>query len=291
MGSVIPPGCICEKILTMRMSNTPIVEYLTKLKDHSYSKSIWIPESELFSRPESSILLSTFAHDIPTPPTTPPFYNPNYDIIDHIINRRGNSFLVLWKDLDYEQLTIEDNISAEDLVKFEGREAASFSDLSSDISSPPRFRSYSLDEIPLNPIELNCLDYFLFSFIHGNDVKFSDDCGMKQLSIFTAFFHFLYKNGEFGPFLVVAEDPMRWFDQFRSLEEMTVLLYTGSLQNRQRIRELEFVKFHILITTPAVVESDQRILSPIHFRVLFGCRDEAEQEECELRLGNYGKFL
>jgi len=54
MSAVIASGCICEKILTMRMPDISSIEYLTKLKNQCYSKSIWIPKSTYSADPNEA---------------------------------------------------------------------------------------------------------------------------------------------------------------------------------------------------------------------------------------------
>ena len=130
-------------------------------------------------------------------------------------------------------------------------------------------RRFSLfDSIDLNSFELNAhnlttLNIILDRYSHGDEkVTLCDDWNLNVLQSFAAFFHCLYRAHNGGRYAVVCgeESSQKWYSLLKQLTPMTTIGYFGSSKNRELIREIFGMSFHVIIITTDVLESDAEIL-------------------------------
>ena len=106
-----------EKIIAFRRSQDGGVEYLVKKRGCRYSESLWMKEEDLEAQNSAGLL---DAYDrIEGKVSEPPFYNPNYDVLDSVVGMVGDRFLVLIDKLVHAKQAkiraIEEHKSQEDV--------------------------------------------------------------------------------------------------------------------------------------------------------------------------------
>ena len=251
-----------EKIIAFRRSQDGGVEYLVKKRGCRYSESAWMKEEDLEAQNSAGIL---DAYDrIEGKVSEPPFYNPNYDILDSVVGMVGDRFLVKWKDLGYEELSVEKQLPEKEMNNYLVRKEAKFRNAgdSEFEFTGAHYDRYELNGVPLSDVELVLLNLLLDAWGRQSDVRVKDDWRMNFLNAFGAFFHALYSNGNPGPFAIVCgeEDVEEWYAKMKTVMPLTAIVYNGSRESRQELRKLMFRDvwaFHVIVTTPEFLEKDR----------------------------------
>lgn len=216
-----------------------------------------------------------------------PFSNKDSDIPDHIIQKKENvGYLVKWTHLYYDNLTWEKKVDKSLLALFNSRKSSQFPNklLPSDnyfpneLYFPAKFSNFYEDlEFPPDIIEEI---KFLFNAVPYDNVTISEiDNNFRSILSTSAFIHCLaQKIGDFGPFLIIVDqrEYNDWYDFLNKSKELTTLAYNGPVQSRKIINEIDFIDsdgitlhFHILITTPHILESDIDYLQQIEWKLAF----------------------
>ena len=156
--------------------------------------------------------------------------------------------------------------------------------LASPGSRPPRSNFRKLDASPafknghaLRPYQLEGLNWLLFSWYNRRSVMLADEMGLGKTIQSVATLNQIWQNeGIRGPFLVIA--PLstlhHWQREFDTWTEMNAIVYHGSTESREVLRDFEFrfadagssaatrevYKFHALITSYEVIKQDLPLL-------------------------------
>ena len=251
-----------EKIIAFRRSQDGGVEYLVKKRGCRYSESLWMKEEDLEAQNSAGLL---DAYDrIEGKVSEPPFYNPNYDVLDSVVGMVGDRFLVKWKDLGYEELSVEEKLGETEMNDYFARKEARFRNAG---DSEFHFRGahydgYELNGVALSGVEMVLLNLLLDAWGRQSDVRVKDDWRMNFANAFGAFFHALYSSGNPGPFAIVCgeEDVEEWYAKMKTVMPLTAIVYNGGRESRQELRKLMFRDvwaFHVIVTTPEFLEKDR----------------------------------
>lgn len=125
-------------------------------------------------------------------------------------------------------------------------------------SSPPSFNMGTLRDYQWDGVR-----WLLFNWSHKRNSILADEMGLGKTIQTAAFLQLLKdKQGCRGPFLVIAplSTVVNWYREISSWTDMNVIIYYGSQDDRDLIRQFEFnymsrkvndgYKFEIVITSP-----------------------------------------
>ena len=276
------PSSPYERILALRTNANGAPESYVKLRGKAYRDSKWIPNDELMKNSQSSSMLTRFLRKQRDYATEPPFYNPQYDIIDKIIKKKGKKYLVKWMGLGYDQITWETEVSHEALQEFQSRSLQKFPTVSGDVHQKPKgdfehVVEYNLGDKKLESYQIQTLNLLLNNFKYMRMTDIVDRYNTDLMTPVSAFIEYIihFHHSEVGPYLVVtsSRSTTKWYNELRKIRDATALLYVGSKETRQRISDDEFysskkkLKFHILVTTPDILAHDISSLAEIKWRV------------------------
>ena len=136
----------------------------------------------------------------------------------------------------------------------------------------------------LRPYQLEGLNWLLFSWYNRRSVLLADEMGLgKTVQSVTTVNHIWKVENIRGPFLVLAplSTLSHWQREFDGWTDMNTIVYHGSYESREIIREFEFYytapgatasgsappcKFHTLITSFEVIKQDLAIFRKIPWR-------------------------
>jgi hypothetical protein len=171
--------------------------------------------------------------------------------------------------------------SSEDIPGVESGHNAAFPDISGDVSVRPPLDLQALSDYFVSTAQTSrsfasSVQYLYSGFCHGGTFELTGNCGVDVLPIFCCFLDFLFtRQGEVGPFLIITteDESARWASQLHQIENLTAICFTGTPEARQALRETRFadgskLRFHVLLTTVDVVETDSDLLNQIHFRIV-----------------------
>jgi hypothetical protein len=119
-------GFAFEEILSYRTSLDGF-DYFIKFKDRPYRCCRWMTRSEFCKYPYRIKILAQYHKTVRFPPREP-YYDPSFDKIDRIIDRRHHSdgrveYLVKWVNLPYESCTWENasGVDEHQIIAFDNR--------------------------------------------------------------------------------------------------------------------------------------------------------------------------
>ena len=232
-------------------------------------------------------------------------YNPDFNSVERILAMQNSeedtppSFLVKWKSLPYASATWE---SARTLLgeqrairryrTFEAAPTAAERRMTSQAARPPATHFRKLAESPaftgghaLRDYQLEGLNWLLFSWYTRRSVMLADEMGLGKTIQSVATLNHLWKHEHVrGPFLVIAplSTLSHWQREFEQWTEMNAIVYHGSAESRETIRDFEFFyadaqtnpatrglyKFQALITSYEVVKQDLDKMRRIPWRYM-----------------------
>ena len=157
---------------------------------------------------------------------------------------------------------------------------------------PPRTNFKKLESSPvmrmgheLRPYQIEGVNWLLFSWYARRSVMLADEMGLGKTIQSVSTLNHIWRNESIrGPFLVLAplSTLAHWQREFETWTEMNAIVYHGSHESRELIRQYEFYyadgetnaatrghyKFHALITSYEVVKTDLSILRHIPWRYM-----------------------
>lgn len=273
--------CPYEDIIGIRSNNGYSPEYLVKLKKKSYSKSIWLPPSALNKYSSGVTLLNKATRNPSEYPTSHPYYDPQFDIVDKIVLKDENGYFVKWMGLDYTQCTWENKVDASVLNSYRKKQKELFPTAHGNVLAEPSadFESqtkYIIGKLSLGYQQLACLNVLIANYLDQNNSDIVNQLNMNLHISVAAFFQYsLEMCAEPGPYLIVVHSQFvhLWYTAVHQIEKMTSVEYFGSTESRKLIQENDFfendhLKFHILITSMECLIEDIDKLSDIKWKVL-----------------------
>ena len=273
--------CPYEKILSCRKSGNDPPEYFVKLRGKAYRDSQWLSGDQLEAYTQGQALVTRFNKNASGFPTEAPFYDPNFDIVDRIIGKKGTKFKVKWMNLGYNDITLETNVPESAVAEYKRRSKQTFPTSAEDLKAPTKLQkktieSYSIGTEQLQPHQLTALDLLVSNFIEGIRSEIVDQYSMDMYVACSALLRLLITEGqEIGPFLIVAPNAtaQKWYNLVRQIENITALAFFGSSEGRQIALDEDFygrgsrLKFHILVTTPDILGRDIEAIGEVKWRL------------------------
>lgn len=257
------------------------LKYYVKIAGQPYSRSKWITKRTLLNSTNGSELLHRYNH-APKQRSSPPFYPKEYDIPDHIISKDGNLYLIKWTHLFHDNLTWEEKVDKSLLLLYKNRKSSVFPSKNNENMTLPNVNFLTVKKLIVFPdyiISTDILEqcqFILNSFESQDEVVVQEvDNGDKSVFAISTFIYVLLKKrNDPGPYLIIVEPRHfnQWYDLLTKINDVTTLAYNGSLKSRKVIHDIDFIdekgnlNFQVLLTIPAVFESDIEILRKIDWK-------------------------
>ncbi|KAH7443566.1 hypothetical protein KP509_02G040400 [Ceratopteris richardii] len=274
-----------ERILAVRNRGTDAAEYTVKECGRSYRRVALVKESALKSKCPQ--LLRNFIKRMeelgrldgnPEEREEAPAFSPVYLHIERVVAeevRKGGRkcYLVKWQGLPYTEATWEftgDLPFSEDLIAI-----TRFDQLQSRTPStaPPSSDSKLLfkDGRALRDYQEKGLAWIYHNFQNRVNCILADEMGLGKTMQSVSMLHKLCMTRKLkGPFLVIAPVSTlgHWQREVESLTDMNCVVFSGSAEDRNIIKEYEFyypksqrVKFNVLLTSFEILMKEQGFLS------------------------------
>ena len=278
-----------EKILGHRNEANGSYSYFTKILGKPYKQSEWISENELSSENKGSLLLKKYNKLTEGQKTTPPFYDPIFDVPDRIIAEKDGKYLVKWMHLLYDGSTWENEIDKNAIELFKHRSNLVFP---SKICTPndndfqfSYVKSYQVNQVELDDQQLEIFNFMVNNWVARNNVEFYEDIDINMIYPTIAMINYIHHNySECGPFLIIVpyRSLLQWYDLLRTNQNMVTLCYSGPKEARKIIHNYDFddpndknkLKFHVLLTSPDILISEMEIISSIHWNLSITIENE-----------------
>ena len=209
-------------------------------------------------------------------------YNPEFEQLERVIavmtqeeDDLPPKYLVKWRALPYASCTwescrtlLDDQSAIRRYWASEAPPTPAEKRMAAQRSRPPKTSFQKLKESAvykaghgLRPYQLEGLNWLLFSWYNRRSVLLADEMGLgKTVQSVTTVNHIWKQENIRGPFLVLAplSTLSHWQREFDGWTDMNTILYHGSNESRETLREFEFsytdpalaghCKFHTLIT-------------------------------------------
>ncbi|OHT08611.1 hypothetical protein TRFO_22797 [Tritrichomonas foetus] len=290
--------CPYEIILGIRTNNNSPTEYYVKLKKEPYYKSIWVSAQKLQKYQHSTVMLNRVNRSgTSSVPSEPPYYDPNYDIIDKIITREKNHYFVKWMNLEYEDCTWESKVDSSIINLYKKKQKEIFPTQNSDVLSEPSAdfepqTKYRVGDYDLNYHQLACLNVLIANYLDQKNSEVVDQLNMELHYSVAAFIQYSVETcTEPGPYLIITQpaNVRKWYHSVRQIVRTTALEYAGSNESRQIIFENDFwdegvLKFHIMVTSTDVLQQDINKIADIRWRALIFSDNQRIQSSKYLKL-------
>ena len=245
-----------------------------------------------------------------------PRRRPDFEIVERVVAEAPNEddlpprFLVKWRSLPYANCTWE---SCRTLLPYqqaiercrnsEQQPSANERKMATSGARPPKTSFKQLAKTPtykaghtLRSYQLEGLNWLLFSWYNRRSVMLADEMGLgKTVQSVTTLHHIWQHEGIRGPFLVLAplSTLSHWLREFEGWTDMNTIVYHGSNESRELIRDVEFsfadppksgppmYKFQVLITSYEVIKQDLAVFKKIPWRYMVV--DEAHRLKNKVR--------
>lgn len=268
----MPDSDNIQDIIAHRKNGKNRTEYCLKLKGKSYSNSIWVSEDYIKSNKLQNKLAKY--NKSKNMKNTPPYYNPKFDEIDKIIGMQNGLYIVKWCELDYTELTYEENIPDDMKELYLKRKSIRMPKWKSTTKKIPM----DLDDIEINGFSdfqktiLNCL---LNTYESYDEIVLANDYSFDLRNVLLEFFKLLYdKVNNCGPFLIITNPshiPI-WNELLCKDPDLVSLVYDGTIENRKIIDEIDFtdgnfLKFNVIITSTDILQNVLTTLNKINFYI------------------------
>ncbi|KAH9760401.1 CHD3-type chromatin-remodeling factor PICKLE [Citrus sinensis] len=303
-----------------------VKQYLVKWKGLSYLHCTWVPEKEFLkafkSNPRLRTKVNNFHRQMSSNNNAEEDFvaiRPEWTTVDRILACRGEDdekeYLVKYKELSYDECywEYESDISAfqpeiERFIKIQSRshrsscnkQKSSPQDVTESTKKPKEFQQYEhspefLSGGSLHPYQLEGLNFLRFSWSKQTHVILADEMGLGKTIQSIAFLASLFGE-RISPHLVVAplSTLRNWEREFATwAPQMNVVMYVGTSQARNIIREYEFyfpknpkkvkkkksgqvvseskqdrIKFDVLLTSYEMINLDSASLKPIKWQCM-----------------------
>eukprot|EP00250_Pteridium_aquilinum_P001778 c11994_g1_i1 orf=341-5044(-) len=269
---------LVEKILSVRNKGTDAAVYCVKLNGRGYRNSVYVREGVL-ARDYSHLLrhflrrmddLGRVDGNVAEREDSPAF-NPAYIKIDRIMasEQRGRKkfFLVKWQALPYSESTWE----AEDALVADKDALKRFLQISTRGAPGSNTMAFK-DGRVLRDYQKKGLAWMDHNYRNQVNCILADEMGLgKTIQSVSMLQNLRVKWKIKGPFLVVAPVSTlgHWQREIESLTDMNCLVYSGSTEDRNVMKEYEFyttsksadLKFNVLLTGYEVLMKDHHFLS------------------------------
>lgn len=269
--------CQYERIVGMKKEGNK-VEYLIKLIGKSYNEVKWFSEKTVGSYKEGAAMVAKITKNNPVA-TQAPYFDPEYCKVDRIIAQDGDSYLVKWCNLGYDQLTNETNLSEEDISNFHALKQAKYPIKELKDENLPK-RPEIINEFPeiIDAFQLHylpSLNILLQNFYENKSTELYAELEQNYILTISAYIQILFNKYDVrGPYLIVLPQQQinQWSAELRKIKYLKTIVYSGSKEIRKKTRDLEFNEegstygFHIILTNTDVLKKDIEILNGINWR-------------------------
>lgn len=240
--------------------------FLVKFKHRSYKDCAWIGYKTLMSAKNGDTLAQQFAQQKTIPYNKTNYYNPNFNIIDKILEHNRFGYLVKWKDLPYDEATYEEDIPKEILDKQENVINRTYSTKKgyNQLSPYVNFITNESEfDINFSNQEIVVINNFIECFNNRSTIMMSISQTFFHPRCFLSFCEYLSQKYLIqGPFLVLlhSHEVQEWSTILDESQNLTVVEYIGKPENRDIITKYMMkcneLQFHILISTPEIFIND-----------------------------------
>ncbi|EAY15751.1 hypothetical protein TVAG_188020 [Trichomonas vaginalis G3] len=263
-----------DKILGVRKTEGRASEYLVKYKGQSYQKLEWVQDTKIRRYNDGQNFIARANRS--GIKQEPPFYDPEYEIIDKIVSENDNKFLVKWKKLGYDQLTWETTADQLEIARYRHMSLQTLPTLDESMQRPFVFPDQPT--CPLSSNELISYNYLKNQILTENLITITDKYCFRSTKVISAIISDLLLNPEEkGPFLILtAYDEVEDFNI--ALHECSFrnhpACYVGSKDSKAKMNELDMVfaphvlKYNVMITTPDMFVSELDYFKNISWRLL-----------------------
>ncbi|KAK4415413.1 CHD3-type chromatin-remodeling factor PICKLE [Sesamum alatum] len=299
--------------------------YLVKWKGLSYLHCTWVPEMEFVkaykSNPRLRTKVNNFHKQASSSNNSEDEYvpiRPDWTTVDRIIACREveeeKEYLIKWKELPYDECywELESSIASfhKEIEKFNRiqsphdkvsvKQKSNLRDAMESKKKQKEFQQYEsspdfLSGGSLHPYQLEGLNFLRFAWSKQTHVILADEMGLGKTIQSIAFLASLFEEN-LSPHLVVAplSTLRNWEREFATwAPHMNVVMYVGSAQARNVIREYEFyypknqkkskkkksgqavseskqdrIKFDVLLTSYEMINLDSSSLKPIKWECM-----------------------
>lgn len=240
------------------------IKYLVKPVGKSYHHVVWVTSQQLSTSENNMKLLE---RDIKTLKSKP-YFNSDYLTVDHIISKDENGhFLVKWKNLDYDEVTLEEQVDESCITMFMERSKLKYGVINGTYEPIKEKYKYQ-DVLPLGEDKgyaIYCYNYMLREFYSGSDINLYADINIGFVLPVCNFLIYLYKNMNIvGPFLIVVNEGSldHWQSVLSTIDNFVYIMYANNAVI-DKIKQLEFygendsLKFHAILTTHNIAARDK----------------------------------
>lgn len=271
-----------EPELIIGHNNEETPKYLVKFVNLCYQKCKWLTEEELNSTSKGEFLLRYYKSTPALHKTEEPYYNPNFNEIEKLLNIENHKYIVKWKDLPYTQATIEQEVPENVIENFNKHKNAEF----------PKYKenhTIKLNNINELPDEITLFDeklHFLskeyiqslyLSLNRNKPIKFEQNIAFDAIKPTIWFLNYIFNEHQIiGPHLIVtdAANVEKWYSILSKLENITTICFEGSPMERERILQIEFsntkvLPCHIIITTQRILPLEFEFFNSINWCTIF----------------------
>ena len=242
-------------------------EYLVKYKGSSYKKSEWIKDKDLRSTQEGKHLISEFRKQNIWKFDQDHYYDPEFDVIDKILEKNEDSYLVKWNNLPFSESTYETEVSDLDIEKFEKFQnpelfAKMKQKLERHSNEINTLKEYSFCEKQLSSTQIICLNSLITSFNNSQNLTINVQKDIFNASVFGAFCELLVTKEDYkGPFLILCDNDslLDCYNDIHNSMLIQTFCYSGTDEDLEITEKYLFTDkkdkllFHVLITTPQFV--------------------------------------
>lgn len=287
-----PQGPRIKRIIGIPSKQTDPPKYFVKMANESYRHCKWLNEEEILAL-NGRNLLNKFKRTVQQVGLKQMIecdsidmlmlpdkigYSTDFCEIDRIIakNEEGK-YLVLWKGLDYDEATWEDDVDdneaiAEferhnDISEYENRPAAP-------IPRPENFKvfgdDYPLPDFPpgreLRDYQIEGINWLRHNWYYRRSCILADEMGLGKTVQGVNIIFDLYRIGDRGPFLVVAPLSVldQWVREFKNWTPLNVVKFNGPGKDTMAKYELTYPnsdipKFNVILTNKDILIKSEEI--------------------------------
>jgi len=253
-----------DRIITHKNIDEKSPEYLVKLCGLSYRESIWIKESDFEKYENGNDVLFQFNINISDPCNEPPFYNPEYDVIERVLREENSEYLIKWKGLPIYDSTWIKDIPDEYINEFHKKICLK------SISKQYCFLlidSYEFRGEKIDSFSMSMLNSILFMFSQNRKMEIHNNfCFHYDLPLLS-FFDFVIRNGYISDPILYVSSENRIENIIHKVDSFSYFDFRGNLKSREFLinhcfkNSNEQYLFHLLFITPEILSLEQKNLN------------------------------
>ena len=216
-------ACPYDKILSYKKLGGGSFEFFVKRQGKAYRESEWVTSDQLQKYAFGQTLINRFKKSSAGLPTEEPYYDPNFDIVDRIIGKKGKKFEVKWMNLGYDDVTVESDLPEWAMEEYKARQKQIFPGTKQNLKAKTTLtkeivNDYEIGDQKLKPYHITALNLLIGNYTDGLASEIIDHYNMDLYVACCAFLHILITQcNEIGPFLIVAPNStaLKWYNTIR----------------------------------------------------------------------------